>query len=457
MVINENLLKQLLDVKQLLFYVFTILIMVILTITIILFSKIHINNTSMELNKTILKNVTTDSDIGITEWLLTKCNAINCNFVVLSNKKIYKVDLYNKEFTKLFNVNVDEFIKTTIMDFKIVIDYQEDGRDSVLFIINNNEYIKTLFNTLCLLFFTTIILFLVLHFISQYNKYKNNIYEKGNYKLYSENKVQTNISEMINHELSAPVAILKTISYEIRDIIFENTSEDISDGKYELLESFDFAINRIDSIINLLSINKKIKHEIVNDEFISIKALFENIMTSINNLHVTKLEYTILNSYLTEEYSIDKIPIGDFLNILHVLLTNANEAGATDIEFSVYNLKNNKLDLFIKDNGSGIRNSSGEIIKNNAIFEYGYSTKNLKGEHIIENSWYIKLLSKLGITIIKTDTNRGIGLYVNKLLLEKYGGDIVLHDTTTSGTIFKITVPVKKIPMCSVKKKITKI
>lgn len=457
MVINENLIKYMFNKTQLCKYFGTILIMAFITVFILYVSNVYVVENNVKLYKNILQSTYVNENTTYNDWLKLKCDSINCKYVVLEDKHVFKINIKNNILELQTGIDPKNFLSKNSLitdltkNFNLRIKYSDIYNNDVTFIIANVGYIETMLDTINYLTISILLLFTVSYIRTQYVNYKNDIYEKGSYKLYTESKVQTNISEMINHELSAPIAILKSVSYEIRDIVYEQSFQEVSQEREELLDSFDFAISRIDAIVNLLSINKKIKKDSATN-YVSIKDLISNIMNSINNLHVTKLSYLISDEDLLNDYILDKIQMGDFLNIIHVLITNSAEAGASIIEFSAAKQYGNKLNLFIKDNGTGIRNSDGKLIKSNAIFDWGYSSKNNKGEHVINDKFYIKLLSLIGISIIKTDTNRGIGLYVNKMLLEKYGGDIELYDTTKNGTTFKLTLPVKHYKLETKKK-----
>lgn len=452
MVINESLLNYFFNRKQIAKFLIVIILAVGSIVLMLLFSKMYVIENNIILNTEILKQTEIESGHEQEKWLKIKCDAIKCDYIIDKNLDVYKInktngalELYNEYDVENIR-NEHQFQDYLKNNFNIKVKYNDEEHGNVIFIVDNNHQLDLILDVIDYIFIILIFVFTLLYFKTQYINYKNEIYEKGSYKLYAENKVQTNITEMINHELTAPVSILKVVSHELREIIYQNSIDNISSEKEDLINSFDFAITRIESILSLLSIEKKIKagnNSVGVGDEIFISELIDNIMTSINNLHVVNIDYTIVNKDVLEKLKLNNLKIGDFLNILHVLVTNAAEAGATSIEFSAYKIHGDKINLFVKDNGSGIKNSSGEIMKSDKIFEYGYSSKNKEGEHVINKKWYIRLLSRLGISVIKTNTDRGIGLYVNKTIMENCGGKLELYDTSSRGTIFKLIIPVK--------------
>ena len=128
---------------------------------------------------------------------------------------------------------------------------------------------------------------------------------------------------------------------------------------------------------------------------------------------------------------------------MHAMVTNSIEAKSTKLKFSVdtSNTNPDKLEIILEDNGRGIRNALGEVIADKDIFNYGYSTKDPNGDNIKITSWLKKILFKLGY--YNEISTRGVGLSVNKRILENSGGDIELIDTSVKGTIFKVTIPIK--------------
>ena len=129
------------------------------------------------------------------------------------------------------------------------------------------------------------------------------------------------------------------------------------------------------------------------------------------------------------------------LIIVNNMVLNSIEANANKIVVSA-ETKDDMLELTIRDNGRGIRDSNNNIIKDYNIFNYGYSTKDIDGINIITDSWLSGILYKLKI-LSRDNEFRGAGLSLCKDLLKKNGGDIILVDTNKEGTTFKLIIPTK--------------
>ena len=63
-------------------------------------------------------------------------------------------------------------------------------------------------------------------------------------------------------------------------------------------------------------------------------------------------------------------------------------------------------------------------------------------EDIINKNILSKIVRIFGIKLAEKSHSRGIGLYVNRSVLRKVGGDIKLLDTSETGTKFVIIIPI---------------
>ena len=124
------------------------------------------------------------------------------------------------------------------------------------------------------------------------------------------------------------------------------------------------------------------------------------------------------------------------------------EAKANGISIdATYDTKKNFLKIYLKDNGPGITDSNGKPLKNNnVIFEYGYSTKSskIKNENLFKR--FIYYMGWLFNIYVKDsyETGRGYGLYLNKKIIEEAKGSIYVGQSDKNGTLFVITIPIKK-------------
>ena len=116
-----------------------------------------------------------------------------------------------------------------------------------------------------------------------------------------------------------------------------------------------------------------------------------------------------------KHYELEGIGNGVFSGIILNHVKNSLEASSSKIKISVGNI-DNTMTIYVADNGNGISDSVKQ-----KIFDSNFSTKK-------ENSIL-----------------RGNGLFVNKFILENSAGRIRLVDSSESGTIFCLTVPVRQI------------
>ena len=105
--------------------------------------------------------------------------------------------------------------------------------------------------------------------------------------------------------------------------------------------------------------------------------------------------------------------------------------------------------LYISDNGHGIQDKSGNLMTNSleTICSYGWTSKDKNGKPLKEKlSLFRKLLSYIKVDVSDDETSRGVGLYTNRILLERAGGKLELVETTYEGTTFRILLPYRRLP-----------
>ena len=453
MVLNETFIKYVFN-KQNMFKHFIICILILCTLfliglIIIIQSYVMIYDYYKDtvLRTDVSYNYNISESSNVYKDVITKCLAIKCERIVLTNDAgdhfVYKIE-YDNELQFSYLVLTDEVFDTLSIskyftkELRLII-YGNIG----IYIMDNNSYIETTLNTITYLIIIFSIIIIGINFYSSYNAFKNEIYEKKNYKTYIENKLQGNVSEMILHEIGTPLAILLSIYSTVEDAINKNyifTQEE----KTKLMDSYKFALTRINETIAFLAKSKYLKR----DGNVSLYDSLEHVIASINSTHIVKvgIEYIdceeVLKSYTIKE----NLTNSGFMNVLTVLFNNAVEACASIMTISIHELTHEFITIDIKDNGRGIRDVNDNLFKDSGkiIEQYGYSTKDEKGNPVVKEGFIYKILKLLRIKLICTDTNRGIGLYMNKVLLASVKGDIKLVSTSEQGTTFRIKVPITK-------------
>ena len=447
MIVNENLLKYMFNKKSVIkhFLLFTAMIasmtLIILFITIKLYTQIYSNY------KFTLNNVYVPESYNIGDIMLSRCKAVSCKEVLLvdGEDSVYRYKLTKNTRTAdkivyISNQNVNYHWLTEYLnnDLNLVV-----GIDNQIYIINDGNFIENIINITLYLYFMLFIFYSIIASYMQYLAYKNQVYEKGSYKMYTETKIQGNITEMLHHEINAPIAVLRSAKDEIYSLFNEYKVNEKETE--EIRRAMEYGITRLETILSMLYQSRDIKKDDTDDN--SIYMVLNHIVSSVNKINIGKLEPEFIDGVVLDELRINKtLGNGNFLNILQVMLNNSLEAGANKIVFKPEVINSNFIWLYIKDNGRGIRDKNDRIFSNSGkvLTSYGYSSKDKNGKQL-KGNMVTRLLGMLGIQVIKTDTNRGIGLYMNKTILRSVGGDIELFETSKEGTTFKIKIPVKKV------------
>lgn len=456
MIINETLIKYIFNKNNFIrrALINLVLILAICTITVVViinsYRSVYEYHKDIIYNTKISYNYNISDESNLYKDSISRCIAIKCERIVLKDTNTLKFEVYETEFNKdtqyTFLKLTDEVFSTSAFtkyltpDFRLII-----YGDNAIYIMDDNTYLESNLQTITIMLVVSVLIIIAINYMSTYASYKNDIYEKKNYKTYIENKLQGNVMEMIHHEINTPLSILVATEDAIKDIFAKCSTDKISKDELDrVMTYYNYSVKQITETISFLAKSKHIKR----DDTIPILKSFEHIVHSINATHIIKLniEYNnckdILDSYIINP----NLSHAGFMNVITVLFNNSIEAGANLITVSLAKLYNNYMCLDIKDNGRGIRDTNGDLFKDSGkiIQEYGYSTKDDKGKQIIKTGFLYKLLKFLHVKIISTDTTRGIGLYMNKILLENVGGKIWLIETSENGTTFRVKIPVQK-------------
>lgn len=443
MIIDENLVNYIVKPKHIISYVvFIIFITVSLGIASVLITERIVAN-NLEIYTRQIKLMTNSKDYDVR----TLCSVINCKKIYMEYDK--NVLLYLKDSDTIHSTSKEEipmeFFGAISNEFDSIVRY-----NGFTIVLNNDDVLEVSID----LYFTFLVIFILLFtyifYVLLYNNYMNFQYDKGYFKNYIENKSQRNITETIHHEMAVPITIIRTLITNMYNLMY-------SDRTIEYKRSYDAsvkndisniysAIERLEAILEMLRSSKQIKNTIKN---ISILDICKNIIQTVSCFKIGAIKGHYTNADILSMYKIEGISNGMFLNIVQVMVNNAVEAGATEIDFTLLVQSDNKMgDLYIKDNGIGIRDKYRNIIKpenTGFIYKYGYSTKNGESKNEYSDNKFYKLLAKIGINIHKSSDIRGIGLNLNKETLRGVGGGIIVVDTSPKGTTFKLTFPVSKI------------
>lgn len=357
-----------------------------------------------------------------------KCIFLNCAYIV-------KDDILYSHKDGVFRQSNDTGIDNNELYEKITVNgvtyYLNKKLDAEL------EYIAKLSSYL-----TGGLTFLLLFFFL-FVSYNNRRFNYRVTKDMMEDLIQKELTESLHHELSGPIVVL-----EGKIDMLKNMAPD-DPNRAVILDNLDNSISLIRDILNIMANRKHLKY---TNGTISIERLIENSVAFNRIKHLGILDIIIddKDKELFSKYSLLGLDNGVLVNILNNLITNSTEAGASEVmvygELREVRDSNGEMcpviDLYCKDNGSGIRDKSGKISNTKDIFNYCYSTK----DHIDTNNKnsFIDWVKSIFGGINDIQSIRGAGLAISKKLLLSVNDDIVLYDTSVNGTTFKLTLKVKK-------------
>jgi signal transduction histidine kinase len=292
------------------------------------------------------------------------------------------------------------------------------------------------------------IIFFIMFTFNEIQKYK---FRSLNVRTTNRSLQETNmqlLTENIHHELNTPLAIVGGL---IKNIDIQLTSVGMKHSFDQIYTSLD----QMRVVLERMSNFKQLKYSNGN------KSLYDIISYSANSMSIFKFKNFEINiDESLKNYSSSKMENGDILNIVSQHLKNSLEAKSSRINIEgIYNNKENRISLYIVDDGTGIRDRMGQIPAKedySKIFDAYYSTKDKDGkplyddrldsttQHFIKLFIYLKMKFKIYLESVGSNNElRGIGLYLNRLHMREVGGDVILEETSEEGTVFNIRIPVK--------------
>lgn len=378
----------------------------------------------------------------ITEHPKVICYAIDCLAYKPTNIETwYSKD--GKPFRSDFINDLKHNLNTVYTRYTIL------ETNKATFILSEIDILLTIVSASKLTLVSLAPLIIIVYILFVYYNEKTKQYEFISRRQSMENRLQRNLSESLYHEMVQPLALIRDITSEVASNVktkYSAGGSSIKDGCIldnsiinnilEYTPTLMDAIERMQATLDQVAAVKRIKY---SNGTISLYKIINNSILSTNITSVNKLTAKFKNLSILNKHSVGgSLNNGDMLNILNILNNNALEAGATTIVYSA-ELQLPYIKIRVSDNGIGIRDKSGNIVKDLDIFSYGHSTKG-GGKSGILNT----VLNKVGLNITMHKTVRGAGLSLNKELLQSHNGDIVVLETSASGTVFEIKIPTKK-------------
>lgn len=256
------------------------------------------------------------------------------------------------------------------------------------------------------------------------------------------------LTENIHHELNTPVAIIQGNIKRLENDLKKVTSCNACTLCFNLdFEQIYSSIEQIDTVLQRMSNFKNLKYSNGN------KTLMDIVGYSSNSMSIyKKSNFEIDMDPNLENYKLTgQLKNGDLLNVVSNHFRNSIEANATKIITQAkYDQKRRTMHLYIIDNGTGLRDPDTGLLlspeKYDNIFKPYYSSKDDLGISKVRDSngpvidFIIKITSMFKRRKVLAN-RRGVGLYLNKELLNEKGGNLVLRETSINGTVFEITFP----------------
>lgn len=215
---------------------------------------------------------------------------------------------------------------------------------------------------------------------------------------YERSKVFNELATQVAHDIRSPLSALNTLV---------STSADLPAEKKDLLQTIS---NRIHAIGNdLLSAHKRV----VQDESLT-QVMIAPLVDQITSEKRLRFQEHEIRVDIPEQYRGARAHLRqeEFLRILSNLIDNSVEADASSITVGLRSYRD-RVEVIVNDNGRGIP------------------------EEILER------LGEPGVTSGKENTTSGsgIGLYMAKRTVEKWGGSLRISSRIGVGTMVTISLP----------------
>ena len=392
------------------------------------------------------------------------CNVVSCKYASYEGSNFKIEDGILVETMEYINTKKYFYIFNSELD--TIINYGD-----TIFVINNDNFIRILIIILSISSIAIFIIFFIMSFILHISEIKRNIMEKSILKNNLESRLQRDMTESLHHEMGGPLAVISTLVEEFYRMLYpcKHTSNKLYSFKTrnEKMSYCNSCVmytgenRRIDEIANkyyekiMLSINSlnviqktigESKHIKYSNGTVSLLEIITNVISSNNCYKVYKIEAEISDKELLNKYACGiGLQNGELMLVLNAMINNSTEAKANKMYISANLTKSeDNIEIYIKDNGRGVRDRDDNIVNDINIFNYGYSTKTKNGTPLQPKKRVEKILDNIfNFNNVDVSTERGVGLSVNKRILNKSSGDIDLVSTSKQGTLFKITIPIK--------------
>jgi ligand-binding sensor domain-containing protein/signal transduction histidine kinase/DNA-binding NarL/FixJ family response regulator len=393
----------------------------------IVFSSLKIDNKTIDINKT---NSPIDKSLNNTNQLRLKSNQNDfaLEFAALefgnqgSNKYVYMLEGYMDTWASLGTSRSVGFTNLNHGDYIFKVKLINSGND--IDVKSLNIHIAPPFYATW--WFKILMAILLIAVLYYYNKYtiistkQKNKNELQRQKLKNEedfNQMRFRFFTYVSHELRTPLTL---ISDPVSQLINNKTDKD--DHDYHLLKLINKNVFRLLRLVDqILDISK------IEGNTLNLQVSKQNIVKCIEDTSTVFHEFAIQNN-ITFKFNKEQEVIMGWVDedkiekIIYNLLSNAFKftlkKGSISITISYFDATKQKVVISVKDSGIGIPED-----KLSKIFEGFYQVKSAKSLN---------------------PNGAGIGLdYVNRLT-KLHKGSINVESQMDKGSIFSLTIPIKK-------------
>ena len=410
------------------YIVYFIGLFLVATFTIVVSTTALVNSHTEYISNQINQNIYEYNEIDLDHL----CRLSDCNYVYTLNKTYVNNDI----LTSTEYINPEEFdnIHHNIFwyDGSFVL-YNTASKSyfsiDILYQVKDN-----IINLSVLYTFFFIAFGYVLYRTYQQERNEALLQNIGNEAILA-NKSMVMITENVHHELNTPIEVIENKITKIHRtlnnyIISENDwwidNANLREVPVEkrkrnkkiikLERDFEFVKIALEQIFSVLSKMKNFKSlRFSNGD----KTIYDIIEGAFRIISISNCDYnyTVSDDFKQYRMLTDSLKNVDLLNILINHIKNSIEANATTIDVSTnFNVFTNSLSVQIKDNGTGIPDKHIDD-----VFKPNLSTKQIG------------------------DSIRGNGMYLNKHIINEFGGDINILKTSIEGTTISISFEVQQI------------
>ncbi len=180
---------------------------------------------------------------------------------------------------------------------------------------------------------------------------------------------------------------------------------------------FEFLIKKIVHLKEIIQLQQNFVGGLGTEDYNNVNAMIEEVLelysSSIEKRKIfIDFEKGDIPLLLSDKSQIIQIITNCIKNSYEAIEESGKENGKIEIKTFV---KENQLNISIKDNGIGIKNENKD-----KIFEFGFSTKKKSGK------------------------GSGFGMHSSYMIIKKYSGEIKIESVYGKYTEIKILIPVKK-------------